>query len=144
MVISIGHAWFSSIGIRPDSSMSIPIFVGLGGVLLQWIGADASMLILVIALGILVPLALSSWESSKDWVGLCVQSGPVLLLMPGASLGSYEASVEWIPDPIICAVLVGIATSAVGMFRTSVQNSILPVATVIMAFLFPRDRKSVV
>ena len=132
MVISIGHAWFSSIGIRPDSSMSIPIFVGLGGVLLQWIGADASMLILVIALGILVPLALSSWESSKDWVGLCVQSGPVLLLMPGASLGSYEASVEWIPDPIICAVLVGIATSAVGMFRTSVQNSILPVATVIM------------
>ena len=133
MVISIGHAWFSSIGIRPDSSMSIPIFVGLGGVLLQWIGADASMLILVIALGILVPLALSSWESSKDWVGLCVQSGPVLLLMPGASLGSYEASVEWIPDPIICAVLVGIATSAVGMFRTSVQNSILPVATVIMA-----------
>ena len=133
MVISIGHAWFSSIGIRPDSSMSIPIFVGLGGVLLQWIGADASMLILVIALGILVPLALSSWESSKDWVGLCVQSGPVLLLMPGASLGSYEASVGWIPDPIICAVLVGIATSAVGMFRTSVQNSILPVATVIMA-----------
>ena len=132
MVISIGHAWFSSIGIRPDSSMSIPIFVGLGGVLLQWIGADASMLILVIALGILVPLALSSWESSKDWVGLCVQSGPVLLLMPGASLGSYEASVGWIPDPIICAVLVGIATSAVGMFRTSVQNSILPVATVIM------------
>ena len=133
MVISIGHAWFSSIGIRPDSSMSIPIFVGLGGVLLQWIGADASMLILVIALGILVPLALSSWESSKDWVGLCVQSGPVLLLMPGASLGSYEASVGWIPDPIICAVLVGIATTAVGMFRTSVQNSILPVATVIMA-----------
>ena len=133
MVISIGHAWFSSIGIRPDSSMSIPIFVGLGGVLLQWIGADASMLILVIALGILVPLALSSWESSKDWVGLCVQSGPVLLLMPGASLGSYEASVGWIPDPIICAVLVGISTSAVGMFRTSVQNSILPVATVIMA-----------
>ncbi|DAC70344.1 MAG TPA: hypothetical protein D7I12_02140 [Candidatus Poseidoniales archaeon] len=133
MVISIGHAWFSSIGIRPDSSMSIPIFVGLGGVLLQWIGADASMLILVIAFGILVPLALSSWESSKDWVGLCVQSGPVLLLMPGASLGSYEASVGWIPDPIICAVLVGIATSAVGMFRTSVQNSILPVATVIMA-----------
>ncbi len=132
MVISIGHAWFSSIGIRPDSSMSIPIFVGLGGVLLQWIGADASMLILVIALGILVPLALSSWESSKDWVGLCVQSGPVLLLMPGASLGSYEASVGWIPDPIICAVLVGIATSAVGMFRTSIQNSILPVATVIM------------
>jgi len=133
MVISIGHAWFSSIGIRPDSSMSIPIFVGLGGVLLQWIGADASMLILVIALGILVPLALSSWESSKDWVGLCVQSGPVLLLMPGASLGSYEASLGWIPDPIICAVLVGIATSAVGMFRTGVQNSILPVATVIMA-----------
>ncbi len=132
MVISIGHAWFSSIGIRPDSSMSIPIFVGLGGVLLQWIGADASILILVIAVGVLIPLILSSWESSKDWVGLCVQSGPVLLLMPGASLGSYDPSLEWIPDPIICAVLVGIATTATGMFRTGVQNSILPVATVVM------------
>lgn len=132
MVISIGHAWFSSIDIRPDSSMSIPIFIGLGGVLLQWIGADASVLILVIAAGVLVPLALSSWETGKDWIGLCVQSGPVLLLMPGASLGSYEASVEWIPDPIICALVVGTATAAVGMFRTGVQNSILPVATVIM------------
>tara|TARA_X000000368_G_scaffold154134_1_gene121482 strand:+ start:27 stop:3689 length:3663 start_codon:yes stop_codon:yes gene_type:complete len=132
MVISIGHAWFSSIDIRPDSSMSIPIFIGLGGVLLQWIGADASVLILVIAAGVLVPLALSSWEPGKDWIGLCVQSGPVLLLMPGASLGSYEASVEWIPDPIICALVVGMATAAVGMFRTGVQNSILPVATVVM------------
>ena len=132
MVISIGHAWFSSIDIRPDSSMSIPIFIGLGGVLFQWIGADASVLILVIAAGVLVPLALSSWETGKDWIGLCVQSGPVLLLMPGASLGSYEASVEWIPDPIICALVVGTATAAVGMFRTGVQNSILPVATVIM------------
>ena len=132
MVISIGHAWFSSIGIRPDSSVSLPIFVGLGGVLLQWIGADASILIIVIALGILTPLVLSSWEPNKDWIGLCVQSGPVLLLMPGASMGSYGASFGWIPDPIICAVLVGIATTAVGMFRTSIQNSILPVATVIM------------
>jgi hypothetical protein len=132
MVISIGHAWFSLIGIRRDSSMSIPIFIGLGGVLLQWIGADASMLILVIAVGVLVPLALSSWESGKDWIGLCVQSGPVLLLMPGASMGSYETSVEWIPDPIICALVVGMATTSVGMFRTGVQKSILPVATVVM------------
>jgi hypothetical protein len=112
--------------------MSIPIFIGLGGVLLQWIGADASMLILVIAVGVLVPLALSSWESGKDWIGLCVQSGPVLLLMPGASMGSYETSVEWIPDPIICALVVGMATTSVGMFRTGVQKSILPVATVVM------------
>jgi hypothetical protein len=90
------------------------------------------MLILVIAVGVLVPLALSSWESGKDWIGLCVQSGPVLLLMPGASMGSYETSVEWIPDPIICALVVGMATTSVGMFRTGVQKSILPVATVVM------------
>lgn len=132
LVISTGHAWFSSIDKRPNSSTSIPIFVGLGGVLLQWIGGDASALILVIAVGVLIPLAISSWETGKDWIGLCVQSGPVLLLMPGASSGSYEASLQWIPDPIVCAVLVGIATAGVGMFRTRVQNSILPVATVVM------------
>ena len=39
---------------------------------------------------------------------------------------------EWIPDPIICALVVGMATAAVGMFRTGAQNSILPVATVVM------------
>ena len=61
-----------------------------------------------------------------------VRSEWSVLLMPGASSGSYEASLQWIPDPIVCAVLVGIATAGVGMFRTRVQNSILPVATVVM------------
>ena len=64
------------------------------------------------------------WAVRSEWSGTSSDAG--------ASSGSYEASFQWIPDPIVCAVLVGIATAGVGMFRTRVQNSILPVATVVM------------
>ena len=81
MVISIGHAWFSSIDIRPDSSMSIPIFMGLG--ITQWIGADASVLILVIAASSFRLLYLPGVGQRLDWAKR--PSGPVLLLMPAFS-----------------------------------------------------------
>ena len=54
-VISCVHSISSITGMRIPSTTLIPITVGVGGVVLQWVGGDASIIIIVVGISLFLP-----------------------------------------------------------------------------------------
>ena len=131
--ISMVHSLSSLVGARIESTLFIPVVTGLGGMCLQWLGCDASIVILVVGLSVLTPIAIGKWNPTEDWLGFLIQVGPVLILMPEtASMNVVNSDLQWLPDPATCVVSIGVFSVITAMQRTSLQQRILPLSTVII------------
>ena len=131
-VISCVHSISSITGIRIPSTTLIPITIGIGGVLLQWVGGDASIIILVVGISLFIPLMVGNWNPEEDWLVMVVQSGPVLTLFPVVGNG-FSSTIPWLPDPVQCVVAIMGASVFVGALRTRSQVKILPLSTVLIS-----------
>ena len=130
-VISCVHSISSITGMRIPSTTLIPITVGVGGVVLQWVGGDASIIIIVVGISLFLPLLIGNWNPEEDWLVMVVQSGPVLTLFPAVGAG-FSSTIPWLPDPVQCVVAILGASVFIGALRTGLQLKILPLSTVLI------------
>ena len=126
--VSLVHSSSSVIGIRKTSTTSVPILIGVGGVLLQWVGGDSSIIVILIGASVFLPVSIGSWNPKEDWISVAIQTGPVLMLLPRAG-GGLSTSVPWLPDPAQCVIAIATISVIVGAIRTKLQQNILPLST---------------